>query len=120
MSDIDDILKRIDDLTPAALKAVENGMDEALDVLQQAAKQEAPVADEDGGELRDSIFKQRRRRGDVVMGTVGTRAEHGAHVEYGTSKMAAQPFLYPALKQNRGRVREIIENAVKSALNEDE
>lgn len=40
--------------------------------------------------------------GDTVYITIGT--DYWAYVEYGTSKMAAQPFIRPALSRRRGVV----------------
>jgi len=39
---------------------------------------------------------------------VGTAVEYGPHVEYGTIKMDAQPFLRPALDLAKGDVVEIV------------
>jgi HK97 gp10 family phage protein len=65
-----------------------------LDV-EAGAKRLAPV---DTGLLRNSI--QSLMEGDLT-GVVFTNTEYASHVEYGTHKMSAQPFLTPALEAER-------------------
>jgi HK97 gp10 family phage protein len=51
----------------------------------------------DTGELVSSIHVE--GDGDTVYVTVGT--DHWSYVEYGTSRMRAQPFIRPALNRRR-------------------
>jgi len=62
--------------------------------VDNAAKQLCPV---DTGRLRSSITNEIGQDGDGLVATIGTNVEYAPHVELGTSKMAAQPFLLPAL-----------------------
>jgi HK97 gp10 family phage protein len=43
---------------------------------------------------------------------IGTNVEYAPYVELGTSKMAAQPFLNPALEANKGNIKKIFANAI--------
>lgn len=63
--------------------------------VDRAAKQLCPV---DTGRLRSSITNELGQDGDGLVATIGTNVEYAPHVELGTSKMAAQPFLLPALE----------------------
>ena len=63
--------------------------------VDRAAKQLCPV---DTGRLRSSITNELGPDGDGLVATIGTNVEDAPHVELGTSKMAAQPFLLPALE----------------------
>jgi len=63
--------------------------------VDRAAKQLCPV---DTGRLRSSITNEIGQDGDGLVATIGTNVEYAPHVELGTSKMAAQPFLLPALE----------------------
>ena len=74
--------------------------------FKPAAKALAPVRT---GELRDSID------GEVSPGGVRVFADapHARFVEEGTTKMPAQPFLGPALKQTKGKLKERIKNEIK-------
>lgn len=56
------------------------------------------------GELQESI-------GYVVVGDglqLTASAEHGAYLEFGTSKLAARPFLRPTMQEEAGKVLEIL------------
>ena len=44
---------------------------------------------------------------------IGTPVEYGPHVEYGTIKMEAQPFLRPALDLAKGKTLEIVKKNAK-------
>lgn len=70
----------------------------AMDI-QRDAKILAPV---DTGNLRSSISTD--YTGDGRHGTmtaeIGPTAHYGIYLEFGTSKMRAQPFLFPATDRN--------------------
>lgn len=61
----------------------------------------------DTGNLRGSITTE---IGELE-GAVGTNVEYAEFVEFGTSKMPAQPFLYPAFAKNKN---DVIENIKKN------
>jgi len=67
--------------------------DVVLPKITTHAKRIVPV---DSGDLRDSIHPEVSDEGMFVVAD----EEYAAHVELGTSKMAAQPFLRPALYTN--------------------
>lgn len=64
-----------------------------LPKVEAHAKRIVPV---DSGELHDSIHTEVSEEGMFVVAD----ADHASHVELGTSKMAAQPYLRPALYTN--------------------
>ena len=47
---------------------------------------------------------------------VGTNVEYAQHVEYGTVRSGAQPYLRPALNDNRRRIVEIFKEEVHKGL----
>ncbi len=51
-----------------------------------------------GGRLRSSITNEIGTDSQGLVATIGTNVEYAPYVELGTSKMAAQPFLLPALE----------------------
>lgn len=67
--------------------------------VQRRAKQNAPV---DTGRLRSSIAEELGREGSDLVERIGTDVEYALFQEVGTSKMAAQPYLRPALDAVRG------------------
>lgn len=63
--------------------------------VDRAAKQGCPV---DTGRLRSSITNEIGQDGEGLVAVIGTNVEYAPYVELGTSRMAAQPFLLPALE----------------------
>lgn len=74
------------------------------------------VAPVDTGRLRGSIT----HRINNYEALIGTRVEYAPYVELGTPRMAAQPYLEPALSNNTGKIikafRDEIEKAIKGVL----
>lgn len=62
--------------------------------VDRAAKQLCPV---DTGRLRSSITNELGQDAEGLVAVIGTNVEYAPYIELGTSKMAAQPFLLPAL-----------------------
>jgi hypothetical protein len=64
--------------------------------------------------------------GGSVTYTVGTNVEYASYVEYGTYRMAAQPYLRPAAREVQGNISQhldgasSIDAAIKSAALEVE
>lgn len=44
---------------------------------------------------------------DKLGASVESRANYSVHLEFGTSKMKARPFLQPALEENRPKIRRL-------------
>lgn len=63
--------------------------------VDRAAKRLCPV---DTGRLRSSITNELGTDAQGLLAAVGTNVEYAPYVELGTSRMAAQPFLLPALE----------------------
>ena len=118
-----DMRKVVDGATAKALETIGLG-------LEGAAAKLAPV---DKGRLRASIThatiraparpRSNARSGDGVSSPtdrhavhVGTNVEYAPYVEYGTRKTAAQPFLRPALDDNRKNVRDILSKALSEGF----
>lgn len=80
---------------------------------QASAPGEPPATDT--GALIASIVSDATVEGSKVLGHVEARAPYAVHLEYGTRKMAARPFLTPAIERNRRRIGELITAAVRRA-----
>lgn len=63
--------------------------------VEGAAKRLCPV---DTGRLRSSITNELGTDAEGLVAVIGTDVEYAPYVELGTSRMAAQPFLLPALE----------------------
>ena len=114
------------------MKELEKKMKQLSDVSRKEAKQEAlyagsvlvqgdatlnaPVGQYNdgrvGGNLRSSI--------DYEVGTgdadIFATANYAAHVEYGTKNMAAQPYLRPALDNNKSSIIKIFSDTYAKYL----
>ncbi|PRX90824.1 HK97-gp10 family putative phage morphogenesis protein [Allonocardiopsis opalescens] len=86
------------------------------DAAYEGAVRDVPI---DTGDLGSALEKRVRGSGSTADAEVGVWEDeeyYGQFVEFGTSKMAAQPFMYPnasaANRQVRGWVREGIEKRI--------
>lgn len=117
---VEDINSQADRLAKAFLRKgteldtiLKVALEEASIIVESKAAQLAPV---DTGLLRKSINHRIIERRGYPVGQVGTNVEYAAFQEFGTSKMAAQPFMLPALNSSKASVREVIARRLKQAL----
>ncbi|HAT4312904.1 TPA: hypothetical protein I9097_000135 [Clostridium perfringens] len=136
---LDSLIKKLDKLGGNAEEAVKKSMQKNILLVKNEAKMLCPVAENKGGDLRDSISKQTVVRKGSIKGIVYTNSDHAAYVEFGTgirgqssnsntevnvtykqdwSGMEAQPYLYPALKNNKDKVLNEIEKDVRKTIRE--
>lgn len=95
-------MQKLDRLRPA--------MNKAVLLVESEAKNTVAV---DTGALRLSINPSVEvESGTKVVGKVSTSLEYAPHVEYGTSKTRAQPFLFPALRKNEKRIKKLFADTV--------
>jgi len=93
------------DLGRAGAKA-KVGATKAVKTVGSAVRRDAEAnAPVDTGELRDNVVEE--SDGDSVR--VGTYKKQGFFQEFGTSVMAPQPWLFPALDKNANSLAEAIE-----------
>lgn len=91
------------------------GVAEGGKIVEGEAKALCPVSTEatrpggPHGELRESITSQ----ANGLSCDVGTNKEYAMYVELGTYKMAAQPYLVPALINKKNEVVDAIKAAIK-------
>lgn len=87
--------------------AVGDAVRKAAMEVERDAKINCPV---DTGILRGSIGAEEK---EPLLFEVGTNVEYAAHVEFGTSKMAAQPYLEPAAETARAKYLDIVKVGVR-------
>lgn len=135
MEGMDDILEKIDGMIDAV--ALEQALGRACALVERDAKQKAPKGN---GELRRSITSKVEDRGGELVGVVYTPLEYAPYVEYGTGLFAEeggrkdvpwcyqddkgewhttsgqrpQPFMRPALNQNREQIIRILKEGVNN------
>lgn len=88
-----DIEHRLHRVPREAMPRARQAMKKALIDIQAGAMLRAPV---DTGYLREHIIVRTQGNGAFAKGWVGATANYAEHVENGTRKMRAQPFLRPA------------------------
>ncbi len=130
------LLRKLEQLGGNSKKAVKKGVLKATHLVQGDAKDLCPV---DEGQLRNSITAKVEETRKGVAGKIGTNVKHAPYVEFGTGQrgeaspsppksdknlsyrqdwagMPAQPYLYPALKQNEDRVKEIVKEEIREEI----
>ena len=129
------VLKRLEKLSNT--ENIEKAMGKACAVVEAAAKQNAP---KDTGALRNSITSKVENRNGHIEGTIFTPLEYAPYVEYGTGLFAEsggrkdvpwnyqddkgewhstsgqkpQPFMRPAIEDNRNRIIKILGEGIKN------
>ena len=101
---------------PAARRAVRRGLRGMGQVVREAVRERAPV---DRGTLRRSV--QIKDTGITPSGwsfAVQLRPAgfYGVFLEFGTSRMAARPFMRPAVESAAGRAGEAFRTATAAAV----
>ncbi len=115
---MDEVIKLVEQLGNAAAEALDKASTAGAEIVLAAAKQKVPV---DTGLLRDSLTlkKSKVRKPHIKSEHVVTRGkgvEHFAPVELGTSKMKAQPFLRPAIDENKKSVAKVVTDELLKAI----
>ena len=133
IKNVDRLIQRLNNIANMELKAT---MVQATKLVHGQAKLLAPV---DTGNLAGSIHQEVKTKKDSVEGRVYTNTQYAPYVEFGTGSkgngsypydidglnleykedwagMTAQPYMYPALKQNEQYIKKLFKNDVKSEL----
>ena len=137
LRNLDGVLDAIEELTDEKLIELEKGIEKACALVERSAKEKAP---KDTGELRRSITSKVEKDADGVKGIIYTPLEYAPYVEYGTGLFAEnggrmdvpwnyqddkgewhstsgqhpQPFMRPALDENREEILRIIAEGINN------
>ena len=132
---IEELFEELDGIIDT--QKLEIAMGKACALVERSAKQKAPKGT---GELRRSITSKVETDGDELRGVVYTPLEYAPYVEYGTglfaeeggrtdvpwnyqddegtwhstSGMRPQPFLRPALDENREEILRLLKEGMKN------
>ncbi len=111
---VEEFRERMEKASEESRKAIGKVVASAALSVESGAKRRCPV---DTGRLRASIHTEIE---DEFKATVGTDVEYGPYVEFGTVRMAAQPFLFPAVEEvfGEGSVEEELRRQIEAALEE--
>lgn len=91
-------------------KAVQEQIGKSALNIQFGAKKRCPVRT---GALRNSITVDFY---GIMSAQIGPHMPYAPYVEYGTRKMRAQPYLFPAFEEERPKFEEGLARAVRGAL----
>ncbi len=131
---LDAVIQSIEDI--ADTDKIKAAMYKSCALVERTAKQTAP---KDTGALRNSIQSEVRETGEEIQGVVFTPLEYAPYVEYGTGLFAEengrktpwiyedektgeqiftrgqrpQPFLRPALFENKEQITKLLGESVK-------
>ena len=61
----------------------------------------------DTGFLVSQISTDVHTKGNSVVGQIISSAPYSKHLEFGTTKMSARPFMQPSLEKNKRKIRDI-------------
>lgn len=122
-----EVMRAFDKADKEMVKQLRKSVKEAAKPVLKAAKQKAPVSEDGANGLPPGTLKkdltiiaersknkakytvrvgQKRRKKAKAVNANGV--PYGGMVEYGTSKTPAQPFMKPALEENREEVERLI------------
>lgn len=106
-----EIAARLKKIGQTATNDIEQALVNSALFVERDAKIKVPV---DTGRLRSSLSHKAEDFGtnDPAV-TVGTNVEYAKHVEFGTSRQSAKPYLYPALIENKSKILKEIAKAFK-------
>ena len=136
MRNLDSLIRKLNRLSGDKAPLV-RGIKKATIKVQGDAKQLAAVGET--GQLRNSIKEETKETTTGAQGRVYTNAEHAPYVEFGTGQrgeaspsppkydgdlyyrqdwagMEAQPYMYPAAKQNEKIVPKIVGDEIRKEL----
>lgn len=123
MSNADEIAgmrERHNAIVTAAGDALQAALEKAAGDLVAEMKREAPelhaaTSERQPGELRDSIGIAERGNDSV---TIEASAPYARYVEFGTSKMAAEPFFFSSIRLLARRTNRTIAASISHAVSQ--
>ncbi len=116
---MEDILTRLKEIGQRAGPTENEALYAGAKIVKDNASQRAPRSSDSKEHLADNIVisEPKQDEGSKYV-EVGPKAPffYGKFLEYGTSKMAARPFLGPARAESRKEVLETMRRALKEGL----
>jgi HK97 gp10 family phage protein len=102
------IAQMMTDRTAAATAVVHREMVKKISKSGPPASAPGEPPRVDTARLRQSLQPSVVREGNTIRGTVSTNVEYAEHLEYGTSKMAARPFMRSTVAEQVEPVKAIM------------
>lgn len=120
LTGMDELLKKVESMGKKGEKIENKALKKAGKLILEEAKENAPVRKENlkKGLKMSGILKKGSNKYVVVGIQRGDNSKifYGKFLEFGTSKMAAKPFMAPAFENKKEEAKEIIKKELKNAL----
>lgn len=107
---MDRLRRRLGELSEGEQAAAKVEVKRGALAVQSGARRRSPV---DTGRLRNSITHE--LAADELSARIGTNVEYAPHVEFGTRRARAQPYLFPALESEVPRFVSRMRRALQAA-----
>lgn len=96
---LDELVVKLHAMGGSVINALTKAVHTTGVTARDRAKAHAPVAQVQGGTLKNSISERMENGDDGVASVVYTNVPYAIYQEMGTYKMAAHPYLMPALNE---------------------
>lgn len=119
---MDELIERIKELGPRSSRIQNEALKKAAEPILEDAVSTTAFRDRTGKGRAGLKIGRPKSKGDTKYILVGidksdiSEIFYMKFIEYGTSKMAARPFLRPALLKNKEKAYEIIKEELKKGL----
>ena len=110
---LNSLMSKLDRMGGNVLDALEKATKQTSLAAQADARDNAPV---DTGNLKQSISTEHERSIEAATSTVYTNVEYGIYQEMGTVKMAAHPYMMPALNANKSTFEHLARKELETAI----
>lgn len=111
---LDSLMRKLDAMGGNVMGALKKATKETTLAAQGSAKYNAPV---DTGNLRLNVNTKFEDSAEKTTGIVYDNVEYAVYQELGTVNMAAQPYMMPALEENKGTFENLAKKHLKDAIN---
>ena len=101
----DEVMAMLDKFSAKIESGAQKGLAKGAMLIADRAKVLAPVR---SSTLRDSITS----KAEGMSAEVGTNVEYAIYQEFGTYKMAAHPYLIPAMEESEAEVCDIVKKSI--------
>lgn len=114
---IDELVQQIEAMGQNAEGAKNEALDKSAEFLQEEVRTIAPIRAVGGGNLRAHIERSEVKDGEIEVYVDNQgKAYYGHMLEFGTSKMSAQPFMFPAFQRSTFGINKILADTLRLKL----
>ncbi|MDU7250842.1 MAG: HK97 gp10 family phage protein [Clostridium sp.] len=120
LNGLDELIRKVQDMGKAGVRVENAALKKAGELIVEEAKNNVPVKTEKLKKgLKVSGVRKKGGNKFVLAGIQkgdNSKIFYGKFLEFGTSKMKAQPFMGPAYESKKEEAKEIIKDELKKGL----